>query len=162
MMDERALQLGVGNKVLACAKHFVGDGGTTKDINENNTVIDRPGLLSIHMPAYYNSIIKGVNHHGLLLKLDWKKMYSNHNLFTRFLKDTLNFRDYLTTPFNYAYSVLAGIQAGIDMVMVPLNHTEFINDLTYLVKNKFIPMSRIDDDVRRILRVKFTMGLPFG
>ncbi|KAF8391847.1 hypothetical protein HHK36_022185 [Tetracentron sinense] len=60
---------------------------------------------------------------------------------------------------NYTYSVLAGIQAGIDMVMVPLNHTEFIDDLTYLVKNKFIPMSRIDDIVRRILRVKFTMGL---
>lgn len=43
--------------------------------------------------------------------------------------------------------------------MVPNNYTEFINDLKYLVKNKFIPMSRIDDAVSRILRVKFTMGL---
>ncbi|KAF8391849.1 hypothetical protein HHK36_022187 [Tetracentron sinense] len=51
------------NKVAACAKHFVDDGGTTKDINENNTVIDRPGLLCTRLPAYYNSIIEGVNRH---------------------------------------------------------------------------------------------------
>lgn len=43
--------------------------------------------------------------------------------------------------------------------MVPYNYTEFIDGLTYLVKNNFIPMTRIDDAVRRILRVKFVMGL---
>lgn len=43
--------------------------------------------------------------------------------------------------------------------MIPYNYTEFINDLTYLVKYNFIPMSRIDDAVSRILRVKFSMGL---
>lgn len=43
--------------------------------------------------------------------------------------------------------------------MVPLNYREFIDGLTFQVKNKIIPMSRIDDAVRRILRVKFTMGL---
>lgn len=44
-------------------------------------------------------------------------------------------------------------------VMVPYNHTEFIDTLTGLVKDKIIPMSRIDDAVARILRVKFMMGL---
>lgn len=43
--------------------------------------------------------------------------------------------------------------------MVPYNHTEFIDTLTSLVDNDVIPMSRIDDAVRRILRVKFNMGL---
>jgi beta-glucosidase-like glycosyl hydrolase len=43
--------------------------------------------------------------------------------------------------------------------MVPYNYTEFIDTLTNLVNNKAIPMSRINDAVRRILRVKFTMGL---
>lgn len=43
--------------------------------------------------------------------------------------------------------------------MVPYNYTEFIDGLTYLVKNKFVPTSRVDDAVQRILRVKFTMGL---
>lgn len=44
-------------------------------------------------------------------------------------------------------------------VMVPFNYTEFIDGVSFLVKNKFIPMNRIDDAVERILRVKFVMGL---
>jgi hypothetical protein len=44
-------------------------------------------------------------------------------------------------------------------IMVPYNFTEFIDDLTDQVKRKIIPMSRIDDAVKRILRVKFVMGL---
>lgn len=97
--------------------------------------------------------------------------------------------DRITSPphANYTYSILASINAGLDMVsllsaefyasahfyllnsnaycffifqiMVPNNYKEFIDGLTYLVKNKFIPMSRIDDAVKRILRVKFVMGL---
>lgn len=43
--------------------------------------------------------------------------------------------------------------------MVPETYTEFIDDLTYLVKKNIIPVSRIDDAVKRILRVKFVMGL---
>ncbi|BBH06929.1 Glycosyl hydrolase family protein [Prunus dulcis] len=162
-----------GNKkVAACAKHFVGDGGTTKGINENNTVINRHGLLSIHMPGYYNSIIKGVAT-IMVSYSSWNgvKMHANHDLVTAFLKNSLRFRgfvisdwegiDRITSPphANYSYSIQAGINAGIDMVMVPYNYTEFIDGLTFLVKNKIIPMSRIDDAVKRILRVKFVMGL---
>ena len=47
-------------KVAACAKHFVGDGGTVRGIDESNTVIDYKELLSIHMPAYFDSIRKGI------------------------------------------------------------------------------------------------------
>ncbi|CAM8965548.1 unnamed protein product [Rhodiola kirilowii] len=160
--------------VVACAKHYVGDGGTTDGINENNTVTDFHGLLSIHMPAYYNSIIKGVST-VMVSYSSWngEKMHANRFLLTDFLKNTLNFRgfvisdwqglDRITSPphANYTYSVLAGVNAGIDMIMVPLNYTEFIDDLTILVKSNEvpIPMTRIDDAVRRILRVKFTMGL---
>ncbi|WKA03386.1 hypothetical protein VitviT2T_021497 [Vitis vinifera] len=81
------------DKVAACAKHFVGDGGTTNGINENNTVIDRHGLLSIHMPAYYSSIIKGVAT-VMVSYSSWngKKMHANHELVTGFLKNTLQFR----------------------------------------------------------------------
>ncbi|GLJ31658.1 hypothetical protein SUGI_0636060 [Cryptomeria japonica] len=60
---------------------------------------------------------------------------------------------------NYSISILEGIGAGIDMVMVPFNYTDFINDITYQVKGGFISMSRINDVVQRILRVKFIMGL---
>lgn len=158
--------------VAGCAKHFVGDGGTQKGINENNTVIPFRELLSIHMPAYLDSIRKGVAT-VMVSYSSWNgiKMHANRNLVTGFLKNKLKFRgfvisdwegiDRITTPphANYSYSVQAGVQAGIDMVMVPMNFNEFINDLKLQVTNNIIPMKRIDDAVRRILRVKFIMGL---
>ncbi|CAN6719904.1 unnamed protein product [Malus baccata var. baccata] len=164
--------VGGNKKVAACAKHYVGDGGTTRGINENNTVINRHGLLSIHMPGYYDSIIKGVAT-IMVSYSSWNgvKMHANRDLVTGFLKNTLHFRgfvisdwegiDRITSPphANYSYSIQAGVNAGIDMVMIPYNYTEFIDGLTSLVKNGIIPMSRIDDAVKRILRVKFVMGL---
>lgn len=80
-------------KVAACAKHYVGDGGTTEGINENNTVISRHGLLSIHMGGYYTSIIKGVST-VMISYSSWngKKMHANQELITGFLKNTLRFR----------------------------------------------------------------------
>ncbi|XP_026424395.1 uncharacterized protein LOC113320717 [Papaver somniferum] len=164
--------VGGKTKVAACAKHFVGDGGTLKGVNEDNTIIDQNGLFSIHMPAYIDSVNKGVST-VMVSYSSWNgvKMHANRNLITNYLKNQLNFKgfvisdwqgiDRITTPAhsNYSYSVEAGVQAGIDMVMVPLEHVEFMNDLTLQVKNNIIPMSRIDDAVTRILRVKFTMGL---
>ncbi|KAG6484575.1 hypothetical protein ZIOFF_053095 [Zingiber officinale] len=154
--------------VAACAKHYVGDGGTYKGINENDTIISQHGLLSIHMPPYYSAISKGVST-VMVSFSSWNgvKMHANHFLITDFLKNTLHFRvnwgaiDRITNPpfSNYTYSVQTSILAGIDMVMIPYAYTDFITDLTYLVQKNFIPISRIDDAVRRILRVKFSMGL---
>ncbi|KAL8255756.1 hypothetical protein R6Q59_030823 [Mikania micrantha] len=159
-------------KVVACAKHFVGDGGTTKGINENNTVISPHGLFSIHMPAYYDSVLKGVATIMISYSsVNGAKMHADGHLITNFLKNTVKFRgfvisdwqgiDRLTDPphANYTFSILRSVEAGLDMIMVPYNYTEFIDGLSYLVTNKFIPISRIDDAVKRILRVKFVMGL---
>ena len=80
-------------KVAACAKHYVGDGGTFMGINENDTKIDTHGLMTIHMPAYYNSIIRGVS--TIMVSYNsWngKKMHGNHFLVTDFLKNKLKFR----------------------------------------------------------------------
>ncbi|KAK4440534.1 Lysosomal beta glucosidase [Sesamum alatum] len=164
--------IGGQDKVVACAKHFVGDGGTKDGINENNTVADWHELLSIHMPGYYHSIIKGVSTIMISYSsLNGAKMHTNRNLITNFLKGTLRFRGFVISDWqgvdkitypehaNYSDSMLRAINAGIDMVMVPYNHTEFSSILISHVKNNKIPMSRIDDAVRRILRIKFTMGL---
>ncbi|KAM0980076.1 hypothetical protein ACFX13_032297 [Malus domestica] len=116
-------------KVAACAKHCVGDGGTTKGINENNTVIDLNGLLSIHMHAYLNSIRKGVAT-VMVSYSSWNgnKMHANKELVTGYLKDKLRFRGFVISDWegidriasppkaNYSYSVQAGVGAGIDMV----------------------------------------------
>ncbi|KAM0000823.1 putative glucan 1,3-beta-glucosidase [Helianthus debilis subsp. tardiflorus] len=159
-------------KIAACAKHYLGDGGTHLGTNEGNTILDSKKLFSIHMPAYNDSVIKGVAT-IMTSYSSWNglKMHANRNLVTGYLKNKLKFKgfvisdwqgiDRITDPphANYTYSILAGINAGIDMFMIPYNYTEFIDGLTYLVENKFVPMSRIDDAVERILRVKFTMGL---
>lgn len=80
-------------KVAACAKHYVGDGGTTKGINMNNTVTSTHGLLSIHMPPYYDSIIKGVSTIMVSYSsINGQRMHANTNLITDFLKKTLRFR----------------------------------------------------------------------
>ncbi|XP_008679990.1 beta-glucosidase BoGH3B [Zea mays] len=158
--------------VAACSKHYVGDGGTTKGVNEGNTVASFHDLMAVHMPPYYNAVIRGVST-VMVSFSSWNgvKMHANHFLVTDHLKNRLRFRgfiisdwqglDRITTPdhADYLLSIKLGILAGIDMVMIPYTYTEFIDDLTLLVRNGTIPMSRIDDAVRRILRVKFTMGL---
>ncbi|KAJ6792274.1 Uncharacterized protein M6B38_240075 [Iris pallida] len=99
------------------------------------------------------------------------KMHANRALISGFLKNKLRFRgfvisdwqgiDRMTTPpgANYTHSVLTGVNAGIDMIVIPYNYTTFIDNLTDLVSKNYVPMSRIDDAVRRILRVKFVVGL---
>jgi Glycosyl hydrolase family 3 N terminal domain len=79
--------------VAACAKHYVGDGGTHNGINENNTMIDFRGLLRTHMAPYYNAIIKGVST-VMVSYSSWngEKMHANHFLVTDFLKNMLKFR----------------------------------------------------------------------
>eukprot|EP01018_Ginkgo_biloba_P011701 Gb_05179 [translate_table: standard] len=160
------------SNVAACAKHFVGDGGTTNGINENNTVINYKGLVSIHMTPYFDAIVKGVST-IMASYSSWngQKMHSNRFLISHVLKKQLRFKgfvisdwqgiDRITSPpdANYSFSVLEGVGAGIDMVMVPYNFTDFIDDLTSQVKGGFISMNRINDAVRRILRVKFSLGL---
>ncbi|XP_075498914.1 uncharacterized protein LOC142537246 [Primulina tabacum] len=159
-------------KVAACPKNFVGDGGTVNGINENNTIISYEGLRRIHLPAYFDSIEKGVA--SIMLAFNcWngKKVHASHDLVTKLLKGKMKFKGFVLTDWtaidkitdpphsNYTYSVQAGILAGADMVLVPYNYSEFITTLTSLVKHKHIPISRIDDAVHRILRVKFVMGL---
>ncbi|XP_031379732.1 uncharacterized protein LOC116194942 [Punica granatum] len=159
-------------KVAACAKHYVGDGGTVRGINENHTIVSSEDLYSIHMPAYLDSVAKGVSTvMASYSSLNGVKMHANYPMLTGYLKNKLGFRGFIISDWqgidritypphsNYTYSVQASILASVDMVMVPYNYTEFIGILTDLVNKKVIPMSRIDDAVTRILRVKFSMGL---
>ncbi|RRT77663.1 hypothetical protein B296_00018682 [Ensete ventricosum] len=118
------------------------------------------------MPAYYDSIAKGVyivkRVHILLIGyfgICHNSIRSNHH--QGFVISDWQGIDRITTPpdANYTYSVQMSVNAGIDMVMVPDDYLGFINNLATLVNTEVIPMSRIDDAVRRILRVKFVMGL---
>ncbi|AEE80382.1 putative glucan 1,3-beta-glucosidase [Arabidopsis thaliana] len=158
--------------VAGCAKHFVGDGGTINGINENNTVADNATLFGIHMPPFEIAVKKGIaSIMASYSSLNGVKMHANRAMITDYLKNTLKFQGFVIsdwlgidkiTPIeksNYTYSIEASINAGIDMVMVPWAYPEYLEKLTNLVNGGYIPMSRIDDAVRRILRVKFSIGL---
>src|SRR5205085_7019011 len=95
------------------------------------------------------------------------KCSGSKRLLTEILKDELGFEGFLISDYN-ALDDLPGdvktrietsINAGMDMVMVPQKYVEFYNTLLGLAKEGRVPMTRIDDAVRRILRVKFAMSL---
>lgn len=79
--------------IAACAKHFVGDGGITKGIDENNTVIDYKGLTRIHMTPYFDAIYKSVST-IMISYSSWngQRMHANHFLVSNILKKELRFK----------------------------------------------------------------------
>jgi beta-glucosidase len=108
-----------------------------------------------------------------------KKMHANKHLLTDVLKGELGFQGFLVSDWaaidqispDYKSGIETAINAGLDMAMVPNgpgqnnNYHQFIAYMKELVAEGRIPQSRVDDAVRRILRVKFQMGLfehPYG
>ncbi|KAA8549368.1 hypothetical protein F0562_001052 [Nyssa sinensis] len=160
------------NNVIACAKHFVGDGGTDKGTNEGNTISSYDDLEKIHMAPYLDCISLGVCT-VMASYSSWNgtKLHTDNFLLTKVLKEKLGFKgfvisdsealDRLSNPHgsNYRSCILSAVSAGIDMVMVPYRYELFLEDLTHLVESGEIPMTRIDDAVERILRVKFVAGV---
>ena len=160
--------------VLACAKHYLGDGGTTNGIDQGDTVCDEATLRKLYLPPYAAAIKAGVG--SIMVSYSsWNgvKMHGNKYLLTDVLKNELRFRGFLVSDWaaidqlskDYKHDVEESINAGLDMIMIPNapgkanNFVEFIEDLKALVAEGKVPQSRIDDAVRRILRIKFQMGL---
>lgn len=154
--------------ILACAKHFVGDGGTTDGINEGNTQVSEKVLREIHLKPYYSAIKAGVG--SIMVSYSsWNgvKMHENKYLLTKVLKGEMDFKGFLVSDWaainqlgpDYKEDIKKSINAGLDMIMVPDKYEEFIKDLTELVKTNQVPVSRINDAVRRILKVKYQIGL---
>ena len=162
------------HSVLACAKHFIGDGGTQGGIDQGNCVCDEATLRKLYLPPYQAAIKAGVG--SIMVSYSsWNglKMHANKYLLTTVLKGELGFKGFLVSDWaaideispDYKLDVATSINSGLDMIMIPYgpghanNYLEFINDLKELVADGEVPQSRIDDAVARILRVKFQMGL---
>nr|WP_273944336.1 glycoside hydrolase family 3 N-terminal domain-containing protein [Kutzneria chonburiensis] len=163
--------LGGPASVLATAKHYVGDGGTTGGVNEGNTQLSEADLRAIHLPPFKAAVDKGVGS-VMISYSSWNgvKMHGNHYLITDVLKGELGFSGFVVSDWAgidqidgqsgfSAADIDAGINAGIDMVMVPTNYKQFISLLRTEVNNGHIARSRIDDANRRILTKKFQLGL---
>ncbi|XP_043695385.1 beta-glucosidase BoGH3B-like [Telopea speciosissima] len=161
-----------GRNVLGCAKHYAGDGGTQGGVDEYNTVTTYDDLYRIHITPYIDAIAMGVST-VMVSYSSWNgvKMHANPFLLTRILKQEMSFQGMLITDWeaidritdppgsHYKESLKAAINAGIDMVMIPYKYQQYLTCMTELVSSGEIPINRIDDAVRRILRVKFIVGL---
>ena len=152
-----------GTAILACAKHFLGDGGTAGGKDQGDTRIGEAELRRIHLPGYAAAVEAGVATVMVSYSsVNGQPMHGNRALITGVLKGELGFSGFVVTdwqaidklPGDYPHDVETAINAGIDMVMVPLRYREFIRTLKALVVAGRVPMARIDDAVRRILRQK--------
>ena len=189
---EDAVNVFNGKKIAACAKHFLGDGGTswetgtlkegihTYKIDRGDTKLTEKELREIHLPPYLKAIEAGVK--TVMISFNsWNgvKCHGSKFLINDLLKEELGFKGLVVTdwagideiPGDYKSDIITSINAGIDLVMVPgslygQNHYKtFIKLLKESVEEGAIPLSRIDDAIRRILGVKFDLGLfddPYG
>jgi beta-glucosidase len=160
--------------VLACAKHFIGDGGTTNGIDQGNTVCDEATLRKLYLPPYIAAIKEGVG--SIMVSYSsWNgaKMHGNKYLLTDVLKGELGFKGFLVSDWaaidqlspDYMRDIEQSINAGLDMIMIPNgpgkanSYVDFIRDLKALVAEGKVSQARIDDAVSRILRIKFALGI---
>jgi len=157
--------------VLATAKHYIGDGGTTGGDDQGNTQVSEAELRATHLPPFREAIARGVGSVMITYSsVNGLKTHANKYLITDVLKNELGFSGLVVSDWNAidqidgqpgftAAEVATAINAGLDMVMAPTEWRNFITFLRQEVNAGRVPMSRIDDANRRILTQKFLLGL---
>ena len=154
--------------VVACVKHWVGDGGTSNGIDQGETTLSLEQLRAVHMTPYPPAIAAGVlTVMASFNSWNGDKCHGHKFLLTDMLKDEMGFDGFIISDWDgidylsedYFDAVGQGVNAGIDMFMVSEDWRNFIDHVRTHVQMETIPMSRIDDAVRRILTVKFAHGL---
>jgi len=181
-----------GIDVLACAKHFIADGATTYGttggaqwvawwqraysipqwrIDQGDARIDEATLRAVHLPPYQAAVAQGVGS-VMASYSSWNgtKVHGHRWLLTELLKGELGFEGFVVSDYvavdqlseDYREAVVTALDAGVDMVMVPFDHTRFRRTVRDAVLAGELPEARLDDAVRRILRVKDAMGLLGG
>ncbi len=154
--------------VLATAKHFIGDGGTTYGIDQGNTELDDADLMRLHAPGYYGAIASGVQTVMVSFSsVNGEKLHGHRRLITDVLKGRMGFDGLVVSDWNGIGQVPGctntdcpqAINAGIDMIMAPEEWRELHRNIVSQVNSGLIPLQRVDDAVTRILRVKARYGL---
>jgi len=161
--------------VVATAKHFIGDGGTDQGKDQGINKSSKADMLNIHARGYYGALAAGAqtvmasynSWNDVGAGVDYGKMHGSKALLTDALKTKMGFDGFVISDWNAIAQVPGcvnascpqAINAGVDMVMVPDDWKAFISNTIAQVNNGEIPMSRIDDAVTRILRVKLRAGM---
>jgi beta-glucosidase len=154
--------------ILACAKHYAGDGGTIGGDDQGNVILSEEEFRAIHVAPYIEAVNAGVaTVMASYNSLNGEKMHGSEYYLTSVLKEELGFDGFIVSdwaaidqlPGDYESDIRISINAGIDMVMVPNDYAYFFTGLKNQVDAGNISMDRIDDANRRILTQKFRMGL---
>ncbi len=154
--------------VIACVKHWVGDGGTWQGMDQGETTLTWEELEATHIAPYYPSLRQGVMT-VMVSFSSWNgdKCHGHHFLVTELLKEKLGFEGIVLSDWDgidyldedYGAAVRKSVNAGLDMFMVPERWKLFIDTLERQVLEGHVDIARIDDAARRILRGKLRYGL---
>jgi len=161
-------KLGGVDSVIACAKHYVADGATEGGVDQGDAKISEKELRAIHLPGYAAAVKAGVG--SIMVSYSsWngERLHGQKHLISDVLKGELGFQGFVVSDWegidqmstSLSENVANAINAGIDMAMCAKSYRQVLRLLKKHVNNDRIPMSRIDDAVRRILRVKVAAGL---
>ena len=167
---------GIGSSgVIGTAKHFIGDGGTEGGKDQGVNPSSEAEMINIHGQGYYGALAAGAQ--SVMVSFNsWTneelgiaegKLHGSHKAITEILKGKMGFDGLVVSDWNGIGQVTGctnescprAINAGIDIVMVPNDWKTFIANTVAQVNAGDIPMTRIDDAVTRILRVKLRTGL---
>ncbi len=165
------------SNAVATAKAYMGDGASELGIDQGLSKASKSDMVNIHGQGYYGALEAGVqtvmaslsSWNDVQAGVNYGKMHGSKAMLTEALKEKMGFDGFVVTDWdgisqvdNCSASLCAqAINAGVDMVMAPEGWKAFIADTIKLVQRGDIPLSRIDDAVSRILRVKLRAGM-FG
>lgn len=157
------------DKVISTVKHFIGDGGTIAGDDQGDSIASEEELFNIHGQGYVGGLSAGAQ--SVMASFNsWhgKKLHGHKYLLTQVLKNRMGFDGFVVGDW-LGHGQISGctnencpqaINAGLDIFMVPTGAWKpLLENTVAQVKSGQIPLSRIDDAVRRILRVKVRMGL---
>lgn len=161
------------NKVITCPKHFIGYGASYNGKDRSPVILPERYIRQILLPPFEAAIEKGLL--TLMVSsnaLNGVPSHIDYNLITTILKKELGFKGFVISDWNdidnlhlvhkvamdERDAVRQSVLAGVDMCMEPYDES-FAVHLIDLVKSGEVPISRIDDAVRRILYVKYKSGI---
>ncbi len=155
-------------RVIATVKHFLGDGGTERGVDQGENLASEAELRDVHGAGYRTGLAAGAqtvmasynSWHG-------RKMHGHRELLTGVLKERMGFDGFVVGDWNAHGQVpgctndscAAAFNAGVDMFMVPDDWKGLYENTLAQVRSGEIAAERLDDAVRRILRVKMRAGL---
>ncbi|WP_310534055.1 glycoside hydrolase family 3 N-terminal domain-containing protein [Novosphingobium sp.] len=156
------------NRVIATAKHFFADGGTTQGVDQGDVNGKVAELKALHAKPYPAAIAAGVESiMASFNSVNGVKMHGNRDLLTGVLRDEFGFKGMVVGDWN-AHGQVAGCKvddcaqsllAGLDMYMVPDDWRALHANLLRDVQSGTIPMARLDEAVARVLRMKLRLSL---